>query len=103
MKLQEIDLDGSFFVNVMTHSDKTDEKITVFGNVLEKRDLNEAAITSIISSLPGKYNEIAAKGKKPEIPNNDGTLKLIKILDARGYISSYSETKNGIRVNTKWK
>lgn len=103
MKLHEINLDVSFFVNAMIHSDKTDEKIMIFGNVLEKKDLDEAAITSIISSLPGKYNEIAEKGKKPEIPNNDRTMKLIKILDARGYISSYSETKNGIRVNTKLK
>ena len=103
IKLQGIDLDGYFFVNVMLLSDKTDEKIMVLGNVLGQKDLNEAAITSIISSLPGKYKEIAEKGKKPEIPNNVWTMKLVEILEAKGYISSHSETKNGIRVNTKMK
>ena len=47
--------------------------------------------------------EIAEKGKKPEIPKNDGSNRLVRILDERKYISSYSETKNGIRVNTKLK
>lgn len=103
MKYQEIDLETSFLVNVMILSDKTEEKIMAFRIVLEKKNMDEAVITTVISSLPGKYKEIAEKGKKPEIPYNDETMKLIKILDARGYISSYSVTKNGIRVNTKLK
>lgn len=103
MKLQEIDLVDSFFVNVMMLSDRIDEKIIVLGNVLEKRDLDEPTITTVISTLPGKYKEIAEKGKKPEIPNNVWTIKLVKILVEKEYISSYSETKSGIRINTKLK
>ena len=53
--------------------------------------------------MPGKYKEIAEKGKKPEIPNNEHTLKLVKTLKEKAYISSYSESKKGIRVNTKLK
>jgi hypothetical protein len=103
MKFREINLEVSFLVNAMILSDKTDDKIMALGNVLEKTNLDEAVITSIISSLPGKYKEMAEKGKKPELPDTPETKRLVKILKVKDYISSYSESKNGIRVNTKLK
>ena len=103
LKVQEINLDVEFLMNVMSLSDKTDDKVVVLAYTLEKNTFDEVTITSFINTLPGKYKEIAEKGKKPEIPKNDGSNRLVRILDERKYISSYSETKNGIRVNTKLK
>jgi hypothetical protein len=103
LKVQEINLDVEFLMNVMSLSDKTDDKVVVLAYTLEKNTFDETTITSFINTLPGKFQEIAEKGKKPEIPKNDGSNRLVRILDERKYISSYSETKNGIRVNTKLK
>ena len=100
---QGVVLDVDFLLKVMSFSDKTNEKIIVLNYTLEKNDYAEETITSFINTLPGKYKEIAEKGKKPELPNDSKTLRLVKALDERNYISSYSESKDGIRVNTKKK
>ena len=103
LKELEINLDLSFLITVMTLSDKTEEKIIVLNYTLEKNDLDEATITAFVNTLPGKYKEMAEKGKKPEIPNNYETKRLVAFLDKVNYISSFTETKKGIRVNTKLK
>ena len=46
---------------------------------------------------------MAEKGKKPELPDDEDSRKLVIILKEKGYISSYANSKNGIRVNTKLK
>ena len=70
---------------------------------LNKREIKEDTITSILNTLPEPYKAIAAKRKKPEIPKNDRTKQLVNLLKDIGYISSYSETGKGIRVNTRLK
>ena len=103
LRAHEISLDVDFLLKVMSLSDRTDDKIVVLNYTLEKNSLGEDVTTSLIKTLPGKYKEIAEKGKKPEIPNDVESWRLVKVLKEKDYISSYSETKNGIRVNTKWK
>ena len=103
LNVKEISLDVNFLLMVMALSTKTAEKIHVLDYNLEKNTFDESTITAFINTLPGKYKEIAEKGKKPEIPKNDKTMRLVKILDEQNFISSYSESKNGIRVNTKLK
>lgn len=103
LKEQQITLGLSFLMTVMTLSDKTEDKIVVLNYTLGNKDLDDATITAFIKTLTGKYKEMAEKGKKPEIPNNPETKRLVNILDKKNYISSFSETKKGIRVNTKLK
>ena len=92
-----------FLLKTMSLSTRTEDKITVLNYTLEKNELEEDIITSFISTLPGKYKEMAEKGKKPELPDSPETKRLVVILKEKDYISSYSETKKGIRVNTKLK
>ncbi len=103
LTVKEINLDVDLLLKVMMLSTKTEEKIHVLVYTLEKNTFDESVISAFINTLPGKYKEIAEKGKKPEIPKNDKTMRLVKFLDEQNYISSYSESKNGIRVNTKMK
>lgn len=103
LRAHEISLDVNFLLKVMSLSDRTDDKIIVLNHKLENNSFGEDVTTSLIKTLPGKYKEMAEKGKKPEIPNNGESWRLVKVLKEKDYISSYSETKNGIRVNTKWK
>ena len=100
---QEIKLDVEFLLQVMALSNNTEDKITVLNYTLDNDDLDDETITSLIKTLPGKYKEMAEKGKKPEIPYNVKTIKLLRILKKYDYISSYTESKRGIRVNTKLK
>lgn len=100
---QEIKLDMSFLLKVMKLTKMSGERLRVLNYTLEKNAFDEDMITAFIETLHFPYKYIAEKGKKPEIPNNDESVRLVKILKERNYISSYSETKKGIRVNTKLK
>ena len=100
---QEINLDISFLLKVMKLTKKSGERLRVLNNTLEKNDFDEEMITAFIETLHYPYKNIAEKGKKPEIQNDEESWRLAKILKGKDYISSYSETKNGIRVNTKLK
>ena len=79
------------------------ERIKLLNYTLEKNAFDEDVITSFLESLPFPYKHIAEKGKKPEIPGDAESWRLVNILKNRNYISSYSKTKKGIRVNTKMK
>ncbi len=96
-------LDKDFLLNLMKLTKMKDERLRVLNYTLEKNVYDEDVITAFIETLPFPYKYIAEKGKKPEIPNNEESRRLVRVLKARDYISSYSETKKGIRVNTKLK
>lgn len=100
---QEIKLDVNFLLKVMTLTKLSGERLRVLNYTLEKNSFDEEMITSFIKTLHFPYKYIAEKGKKPEISNDDESWKLVRLLKEKDYISSYSETKKGIRVNTKLK
>ena len=100
---QEVILKESFLLKVMRHTRLEGERMNVLNYTLEKKAFNEDVITSFLESLPYPYKHIAEKGKKPVIPGDAESLRLVNILKNRNFISSYSKTKKGIRVNTKLK
>lgn len=100
---QELDLEFVFLLKVLTLTKKAKERLLVLNYTLEKNDFSEDAITALLNTLEYPYKYIAEKGKKPELPDTHEVWQLVKILENKGYISSYSETKKGIRVNTKKK
>lgn len=98
---QEISLDVDFLLKVLSLSNKTDEKITVINYTLEKNRFDEQTVSLFIKTLPYPYGFMAEKGKKPELPNTDRVVKLVRILKDKNYISSYTIKDKGVRVNTK--
>jgi ribosomal protein S8 len=90
-------------MKAMSLSTLTEEKICVMGRVLDRTEIREEVITDLLNTLPIPYKYMAEKGKKPEIPNTESTRTLVGILKNKGYISTFSETDKGIRVNTKMK
>ena len=100
---QEVGLEVSFLLKVMRHTRLDRERMIVLNYTLEKNAFNEDVITSLLKSLPYPYKHIAEKGKKPVIPGEAESWRLVNILKSRDYISSYSKTQKGIRVNTKLK
>lgn len=103
LSLSKAKLGVDFLLEAMSLSGRIKEKIIVVSRVLEEYPVREAMITSFLETLPGKYREIAEKRKKPELPNDEITLRLVKLLKEKGYISSYSITKKGLRVYTRLK
>lgn len=100
---QEVGIKVDFLLNVMRHTRLDRERMIVLNYTLEKNVFDEDVITSFLESLPYPYNHIAEKGRKPVIPGDAESLRLVNVLKNRNYISSYSITKKGIRVNTKLK
>ena len=100
---QEVNLAPDFLLKLMNSTKLLDDRLNILNDTLEKNTYDEETITAFIESLEEPYKFIAEKGKKPELPDNGNSRRLLKVLKLRNYISSYSETKNGIRVNTKLK
>jgi len=99
----EVNLDLDFLLQVFSMATNADNKIIVLNYTLSKNELDDVTITSFLETLPSPYKYVAEKGKKPELPKTEQAQKLVKILKLQSYISSFSETKDGIRVNTKLK
>ena len=100
---QEVTLDDDFLLKVLRYTNRNLERIIVINYTLENNQLEEESLTALIETLHVPYKYIAEKGKKPELPNDDKTLRLVKILERIGYISSYTVSDKGIRVYTKLK
>lgn len=100
---QEVALDVDFLLKVLRYSNRDHERIIVINYTLEKNQLEEETVTAFIETLHEPYKYIAEKGRKPELPNDDNTLRLVKILEKIGYISSYTISDKGVRVYTKLK
>ena len=99
----EVNLDLDFLLQVFSMATNADNKIIVLNYTLSKNDFGDMTITSFLETLPSPYKYMAEKGKKPELPNTEQAKTLVKLLKSNNYISSYNETKSGIRVNTKLK
>lgn len=93
----------SYLLKVMSLTNKFNEKLRVLNYTLEKNDIDGDMVTSLLKTLPDPYMHIAEKGKKPELPNDYESRRLVNLLADRNYISSFSSSKKGIRVNTKLK
>lgn len=100
---QEVNLEVDFLLKVLGYTNRDQERIIVINYTLEKNQLAEEYVTALVETLHVPYKYIAEKGKKPELPNDDNTLRLVKILEKIGYISSYTVSDNGVRVYTKLK
>ena len=100
---QEVSLDVDFLLKVLRYSNQDHERIIVINYTLEKNQLAEEYVTALVETLPVPYKYIAEKGKKPELPNDDNTIRLVKTLERIRYISSYTVSDKGVRIYTKLK
>ncbi len=64
-------------------------------------NLDNSFIESFIQALDSPYKEIANYNKKAILDNNDFNKFFLKNLETKGFISSISEVKKGLRVNHK--
>ncbi|WP_251135049.1 hypothetical protein [Exiguobacterium sp. s102] len=67
------------------------------------KNLNFSNITEVLIELGNPYSDISNNGKRPQIKNNQINQEFVKSLENKNYISSFSTTKENIKINTKVK
>ena len=84
--------------HLVTVSNNTKNRLTVFNLYSNRFTSNQ--ITAFLQSLPLPYNEIAIKGKRPLIQNNQVNSIFVSKLKLTGYISKSDIEEKGIRIST---
>jgi hypothetical protein len=67
------------------------------------RTISISSLTTFLTTLSDSYAEIANHNKKAVLENNQVNKTFLDILCSKGYISTYTERGNGLRINHKRK
>lgn len=97
-----IDLDKTILTTVIGISDNVSDRVIVATYTIKNNPDNSELVETLLSRLPSPYNEITERDRKrPAFEKADYNIELLATLSSIGYISSYSETENGLKVNKK--
>jgi hypothetical protein len=92
------DISLTLLNHLVTGSKNNKDRITVFNLYSNRFTSNQ--ITAFLQSMPHPYNEIAIKGKRPLIQNNQVNSIFVSKLKLVGYISNSEFEEKGIRIFT---
>lgn len=94
-----IALEDAVLQGLFSHSKSLDNRIKLL--LLHFDHLSNSQITTLVESLGWRYSKMFKSRKHPKFAYNDLKLQLIKRLDEKGLISSYSidNKKDEIKVN----
>lgn len=70
---------------------------------IEKEDAGISQMQKFLDLLPAKYHNLIELGANPKLDKNPHNKLLVEVLHTKGLISSYTEEKNQIKVNSKRK
>lgn len=93
-----ITLDSDLFIALISNSRSLNNKIKILNTYYD--NLDESLITQSLILLGVPYSEITIKGKKPSIPKNIISITLVQKLQSSGYISSFKEKEDKIKIYT---
>lgn len=97
-----IDLAENILTTVIGMSDNVPDRVIVATHMIKNNPDNRDLVETLLNQLPSPYNEISEHDRKrPAFEKTDYNIGLLAILNSIGYISSYSETENGLKVNKK--
>ncbi len=97
-----IDLAENILTTVIGMSDNISDRVIVTTHTIKNNPDNSDLVETLLNQLPSPYNEISEHDRKrPAFEKTDYNIGLLAILNSIGYISSYSETENGLKVNKK--
>ena len=97
--IEEFDYDTK--KNVLAYSTTLQEQLIFLIDLIEMYKEDFGIITDLLASLSEPYRKITDKSKKASIENIYMNKILLQKLQAIGYISSYSEHEDKLRVNHK--
>lgn len=87
--------------DILSESTNLQERLALLIDLIEKYKEDFDSITDLLTSLGEPYRNITDKSKKASIEINDMNKMLLQKLQSVGYISSYSEQEDKLRVNHK--
>lgn len=70
-------------------------------SMIKTYNYGDTSINELLQILGGKYQEIAERAKHPVLIKTEWNLSLIGVLKSRGFISSFKEENDGIRIHPK--
>lgn len=83
-------------------SDNVSDRVIVVTHTIKNNPDNSELVETLLDQLPSPYKEISEHDRKhPAFEKTDYNIELLTTLSSIGYISSYSETENNLRVNKK--
>ena len=97
--IEEFDYDTE--KDILSESTNLQEQLAFLIDLIEKYREDSDSITDLLTSLGDPYRNITDKSKKASIEINDMNKMLLQKLQSVGYISSYSEQEDKLRVNHK--
>lgn len=98
----QIQLNEKKLITVIANSDNIKDQLTVVSRTIGNNPDNINYIESLLQVLPSPYANIAIHDRKhPILERNNYTIWLLDILTNIGYLSSYSDTDKGLKVNKK--
>ncbi len=101
LKLPDTDyspFDSRVITSVITCAQPTDTSIQILAKCMPS--LDKKLILETLVQLPAPYSEIAEHGKSPKIPDTPINRRFAILLVEHGVVSSISDKKDSIRINT---
>lgn len=97
----ETEIDYDLLKKALVKTSVLERAITVIYHTIRRNPDNRNVIDELLALLPLPYSKMTENGKHPIIPETELNRNLLSLLKECNYISSFSEEKNGLKVNTK--
>lgn len=98
----EIELNEQCLIAIISKADYLEDRVIVVGHTIRKNPHSIRLIEKLLQSLSEPYADIAVHDRKhPILKRNNYNIRLLDVLTNIGYLSSYSETDKGLKINKK--
>ena len=102
LSIIEIELDKQCLIAVIKKADDLENCVTVVGHTIQKNPQDMGLIEELLQNLSTPYADIAVHDQKhPILERTQYNRWLLDNLKQTGYLSSYSDTEKGLKVNKK--
>ena len=91
-------LNRNILKELIKNAQNIKKKVRLATIMIANLEHDENAIVDILNLLKGKYQVIAERTKRPVIDDTEWNKSLAVILNKVGFISSYKDDKDGIRI-----
>lgn len=97
----ETEIDYSLLKKAIIKASALEKAIAVIYHTIKRNPNSHDIIDELLTLLPLPYSKMTENGKHPIIPDTELNRSLLSLLKECNYISSFSEDKNGLKVNTR--
>lgn len=98
----EIELNKQCLIAVVKKADDLEKRVIAVGSIIQKNPRDVGFIEELLQNLPVPYADIAIHDRKhPILEKTDYNICFLNILTKIGYLSSYSDTEKGLKINKK--